>query len=81
MSSLQYPQFVLSMPWSREEDFKRNNVFSQYNLYGHAPAQEPTRPQGHEIYILVDNYLVIITMHLVCLNHAGVEKKIFERNN
>ena len=29
------------MPGSREEDFKRNNVFSLYDLYGHAIAQEP----------------------------------------
>ena len=29
------------MPGSREEDFKKNNAFSLYDLYGHALAQEP----------------------------------------
>ena len=42
--SLLYHQFVWSKPGSRE-DFHRNNLFSQYNLYGHTLAQE-TLPQG-----------------------------------
>ena len=37
------------MPGSREEDFKRNNVFSLCNLYDHTLVQEPC-PGGHEIY-------------------------------
>ena len=37
------------MPRSREEDFSRNNTFSQYDLYSHTIAQEPL-PRGHEIY-------------------------------
>ena len=59
------------------EDFFRNDAFSPYDLYGHAPAQEPLprgswnlqfrRPFfGHHYYILP------------CLIYAfGVEKKIF----
>ena len=35
------------MPGSREENFYRNNVFSIYNLYGHAPALEH-QPLGVE---------------------------------
>ena len=37
------------MPSSREEDLKKNNAFTLYDLYGHALAQEPL-PRGHEIY-------------------------------
>ena len=29
------------MPGSKEEDFKRNNACSLYELYNHAQAQEP----------------------------------------
>ena len=29
------------MPWTRGEDFERNNAFSLYDLYGHALTQEP----------------------------------------
>ena len=29
------------MPRTGEEDFKRNNAFTLYDLYGHALAQEP----------------------------------------
>ena len=40
LSSLLYTLYFWSMPGIREEDFKGNNAFSRYNLYGHAPAQE-----------------------------------------
>ena len=40
---------MCDLPGSREENFKRNNAFSLYDLYGHALAQEP-RPRGREIY-------------------------------
>ena len=33
------------MPGSREEDFKKNNAFSLYDLYCHVLTSE-----GHEIY-------------------------------
>ena len=33
------------MPGGREEESKRNNTFSLYDLYGHALDQEPL-PQG-----------------------------------
>ena len=46
-----------------------NNGFSLYDLYGHALAKEPL-PRGHEITILVDPSLVVITIHLFCLNHT-----------
>ena len=38
-----------------------NNAFSLYDLYSYAPAQKP---------LPLDPSLVIITIHLVCLNHA-----------
>ena len=37
------------MPQSIEEDFKRNNAISVYDLYGHTLAKNPC-PGGHEIY-------------------------------
>ena len=35
------------MPRTKGEDFKRNNAFSQHDLYDHALAP---CPGGHEIY-------------------------------
>ena len=58
------------MPGCREEDFKKNNAFSLYDLYGHALAQEPL-PRGFmKFTILVDPSFVIITIYLVCLFYA-----------
>ena len=37
------------MPQNIEEDFKRNNAISLYDLYDHAPHKNPC-PRGHEIY-------------------------------
>ena len=50
-SSVIIPMFlhVVCLPRSREEDFERNNAFSLYDLYSHAPAKEPLHV-GHEIY-------------------------------
>ena len=66
------------MPGSREEDFKKNNAFSLYDLYGHALAQEPC-PGGHEIYNFGRPFLChhnyILSLSDLCL---GVEKKIFK---
>ena len=45
LSSILYTYYVSSMPGSREEDFKRNNSFILYELYGHTLAQEPP-PRG-----------------------------------
>ena len=57
--------------WRREEDFKRNHVFSIHNLYGQAPAQKPfPGGGGMKFTIFVDPSLVVITMYLNCLNHA-----------
>ena len=50
------------MPQCREEDFKEMIDF-QYMKYGHAFAQEPPK-------ILVDHFLFINTIYLVCLIHA-----------
>ena len=56
------------MPGSKEEDFKRNNAFSLYDLYGHTLAQEPLSPEidnlgrpflGHHYYILSLSYRYI----------------------
>ena len=56
------------MPGSKE-DFKRNNAFSLYNLYGHSLAQEPLpRPGVKKFTIWVDLSLVIITIFY--LKHA-----------
>ena len=57
------------MPGSRE-DFKRNNDFSVYDLYGHAQAQEPLPRGVMKFIILVDPSLVIITIHLVCMDQV-----------
>ena len=63
-----------SCPKVEKKIFKQNNALSLFVFYGHAPAQE-SLPQGQS----VDSSLVIITIHLVCLNHAPrVEKKIFK---
>ena len=52
------------------EDFKRNNAFSLYDLYGHALAQEPLPKELWNLQNLVDPFLVIITIDLVCLIYA-----------
>ena len=63
---------------SREEDFKRNNAFSLYDLHGHALAQEPL-PWGHEINNLGTPFLghhhYILSLSDLCL---GVKKKTFK---
>ena len=41
--------FVLSMPKSRENFFKRYNAFPLYDLYGHTLAQNPCSGD-HENY-------------------------------
>ena len=60
-----------------EEDFHRNNSFSQYILYDHAPAQEPL-PRVYTFgrhFIGHYNYIHELTLSVLCL---GVEKKTFE---
>ena len=59
------------MPGSREEDFKRNNVFP---LYDHALAQEPLPPGSWKLQFLGHHYYTLSLSDL-CL---GVEKKIFK---
>ena len=63
------------MPELREEDSKRNNAFSLYDLFDHVLAQE-TLPWRHEIYIFSRHYLgnhyFTINLFELCL---GVEKK------
>ena len=46
---LLYIKNMFKTKQSRETDFERNNAFSLYDLYGHAPAKEPLHV-GHEIY-------------------------------
>ena len=48
------------MPGCREEDFKTNKAFSQYDIYGHA-QRNILCPEGNEIYSFCDPSLVIIT--------------------
>ena len=64
------------MPGSREEDFKRNNAFSLYDLYDHALAQPS--PGGHESYnfgrpFLGHHYYILSLSDL----YLGVEKNVF----
>ena len=67
------------MPGIREEHFKRNNAFSQYDLYGHAPAQEPLPLGGMKFTILVDpslgHHYYIFGLSDLCME---VEEKIFK---
>ena len=58
------------MPGSREEDFKKNNAFSLYDLYGHTLAQEPLPWGVMKFTIFVEPSLVIIIIYLVCLIYA-----------
>ena len=64
------------MPGSREEDFKRNNAVSLYDLYGHAPAQDD---RGHQIYNFgttsFGHHYYILGLSDLCL---GIEKTIFK---
>ena len=66
------------MPGCREEDCYRNNAVSLYDLYGHAPAQEPLS-RGQEIYNFGRPFLghhdYILGLSDLCM---GVEKKIFK---
>ena len=50
-----------------------------YNLYGHALGQEPL--SGHEITILVDLSIVIVTVFSLTDLCLEVEKKISTKNN
>ena len=56
------------MPGSRE-DFLRNNAFSLYDLYAHAPPKEPL-PRGHGIYNFGRPFLGQNFTYLVCLIYA-----------
>ena len=77
-SSLLHTWFVWFMPGIREEHFKRNNAFSQYDLYGHAPAQEHLPRGVMKFTILVDPSLVIIIYYIFGLSDLcmEVEKQI-----
>ena len=59
------------MPGSKE-DISRNNAFSLYDLYSNALAEEPLTGGGGvmKFTILVELSFVIITIHLVCIDHA-----------
>ena len=75
-------QFCQTLPWSSllydpypsvYKKRKRKNKFSINDLYGHTLTQEPL-PRGS--LPLKDLSLVIITMYLVCLNHAKDQRRI-----
>ena len=53
------------MPWSKEEDFKKNNVFSLYALYGHLS-------DSGDLKIGVGHVIAGIVLSVNCLhiNHA-----------
>ena len=65
------------MPGSREEDFKRNNAFSLYDLYGHAPAQEPLPPGVIQFTTLVDYPVIIIPIYSAVLSMPRNRKEDF----
>ena len=69
------------MHGSREEDFKRNNAFSLYDLYGHALAQEPL-PQVHEIYNFgrpfLGHHYYILGLSDLCLEVEEIFKEIMQ---
>ena len=66
------------MPGSREEDFKGNNAFSLYDLYGHTLNKNPC-PRGHESYNFgwpfLGHHDYILSLSDICM---GVEKKILK---
>ena len=70
------------MPQSIKEDFKRNNIFSLYNLCGHKLVQDPC-PRGHEIYNFsrpfIGHHNYIVT-YFVC-SIPGRREEDFKRNN
>ena len=53
-----------------------------YMIYVATPQHKNPCPEGHEIYNLGGPFLklVIITMHLVCMNHALKKRRRFLRN-
>ena len=79
-SSLVYVLSVcLTIPDCRGEEFSRSNAVLLYDLCGHALTQDTIR-QIKEIYNLVDPSLVIITLHLVCLNDAPELRRVLKKN-
>ena len=58
------------MPGSKKVDFLRKNTFSLYDLYGNTLAQEPHALEVMKFTIWVDPSLVIISLHLLCLEYV-----------
>ena len=65
------------MPRTREEDFKRNNAFSLYDLYGHALAQELLPWGVMKCTIHVDSSYVITAIYLVWFMPGSREEAFF----
>ena len=59
-----------TMSGRREGGFKRKNVFSPCDLYGHALTQQPLYLGIMKIIILVDPFVVIIIVYSVCRLYA-----------
>ena len=57
------------MSGNRGDDFERNSAFSLYNLYGNALAQESLPRELWNLHF-GNPILVIITINLVCKDHA-----------
>ena len=73
-----------SLSYSQEciEDFYRNNAFSLFDLYGHAPAQEALPPGCHEIYEFGKPVLNLYNFMLSLSDLLQrVEKTIFKEIN
>ena len=58
------------MPWGREEDYKRNNAVSLYDLYDCNLAQEPLL-QGcdgtycRSVHIVVGDNMCLTSLHIL----------------
>ena len=61
------------MPGSREEDFKRNNAFTIYDLYGQTPAPGVMKLNFGRPFL--GHYYYILSLSDICM---GVEMKIFQ---
>ena len=66
---------------SREKDFlKKYNALSLNDLSGQAPAQAPLTQGVMKFTNLVDPSFIIITIHLVCMDHVMSREEDFLRN-
>ena len=65
--------------WEQRRRFLKRDVFLIYELlvYGRPPSTRTPAPGVMKFTILVDTSLVIIIIHLVCLNHVPEQRRKF----